>query len=69
MKLLTVHDAARVLSISPWTVRAYIRAGKLRPIRVGRLVRLDEQELDRFVCQAKESSVAEQSIEKENQIV
>lgn len=54
--LYDVKAAARLLSVSPWTVRAYIRQGKLRPFRIGRLVRLDEQELERFVSEAKDSS-------------
>jgi excisionase family DNA binding protein len=40
--------------VSPWTIRAYIRQGKLRPIRIGRLVRLDEEELSRFVAQSRD---------------
>ena len=47
-QLLTVSSAAELLAISPWTLRAYIRQGKLNPIRIGRLVRLDEGELVRF---------------------
>jgi len=46
--------------------RAYIREGKLCPIRMGRLVRLDEQELERFVVSAKTVivvKVEEQEIE------
>jgi excisionase family DNA binding protein len=53
MKLFDVRGAAEVLAISPWTVRALVREGKLRPVRVGRLVRLDEKELEKFVCEAK----------------
>jgi excisionase family DNA binding protein len=53
VRLYDVKDAAEILAISPWTVRAYIRNGKLRPIRMGRLVRLDEQELEQFVAGAK----------------
>jgi len=53
MKLYDIRGAAQILAISPWTVRAYIRDGKLVPIRMGRLVRLDEQELERFVVSAK----------------
>ena len=56
LQLYDVCQAAEMLRISPWTIRAYIRNGKLRPIRVGRLVRLDEQELERFVNAAKESA-------------
>lgn len=48
-----VKSAAQLLAVSPWTVRAYIRQGKLQPIRIGRLVRLEEQEIHRFVAAAK----------------
>ncbi len=48
-----VNAAAKLLSISPWTVRAYIRQGRLRPIRIGRLVRLELEELARFVSENK----------------
>ena len=51
-RLLTVSGAANLLAISPWTVRAYIRQGKLFPVRIGRLVRFDENELERFLSQA-----------------
>lgn len=52
-QLYDVNAAARQLAVSPWTVRAYIRQGKLRPVRIGRLVRLDEEELSRFVASSK----------------
>jgi excisionase family DNA binding protein len=68
MKLYDVKDAARVLAISPWTVRLYIREGKPRPIRLGRLVRLDEQELEKFVLAAKTVNAVGQSAEEENAI-
>jgi excisionase family DNA binding protein len=48
-----VNDAAKLLAVSPWTIRAYIRKGKLRPVRLGRLVRLDEEELSKFIARAK----------------
>lgn len=48
-----VRDAAQLLAVSPWTIRAYIRNGKLRPIRIGRLVRIEDQELRRFVGEAR----------------
>jgi excisionase family DNA binding protein len=53
MKLYDVKGAAQVLAVSPWTIRAYIREGKLCPIRMGRLIRLEEQELERFVVSAR----------------
>jgi excisionase family DNA binding protein len=53
VKLYDVKDAAQMLAISPWTVRAYIRQGRLCPIRIGRLLRLDQEELERFIVSAK----------------
>jgi excisionase family DNA binding protein len=47
--LLDVKGAAEALAVSTWTIRAYIRDGKLQPVRIGRLVRIDEGELERFV--------------------
>lgn len=52
-QLYDVNAAARQLAVSPWTVRLYIRQGKLRPVRIGRLVRLDEEELSKFVASNK----------------
>ena len=51
--LLDVNGAAQLLAVSPWTIRAYISQGKLRPIRIGRLLRFDSTELERFVASAK----------------
>lgn len=55
--LYDVKTAAQALAVSPWTIRAYIRDGKLHPIRLGRLVRLDEEELQRFVARARANIV------------
>jgi len=49
IQLIDVKTAARALSISPWTVRAYMRSGKLCPIKIGRRILLTERELERFV--------------------
>jgi excisionase family DNA binding protein len=54
--LLDVIGAAQVLAVSPWTVRAYIRQGKLQPLRFGRLVRLDAAEIQSFIDAAKANS-------------
>ena len=51
--LYDVKGAAQVLSISPWTVRSYIRTGSIRPLRIGRRVLFQEEELERFVSEAK----------------
>jgi excisionase family DNA binding protein len=51
--LKSVTEAAGLLGISPWTVRGYIRDGKLRPVRLGRRVLLAEDELERLVAQSQ----------------
>lgn len=51
--LKNVEEAARLLGISPWTVRAYIRDGRLRPVRLGRRVLLEETELERFIASSR----------------
>ncbi len=54
--LRSVEEAARLLGISKWTVRGYIRDGKLRPVRLGRRVLLSEEELERLVAQSQNLS-------------
>jgi excisionase family DNA binding protein len=64
-QLYDVKDAAQFLAVSQWTIRAYIRNGKLQPVRIGRLVRLEGQELERFVADSKTTG-ANNSNSKEN---
>ncbi len=47
--LLSIERAAQVLGISPWTVRRYIATNKIRPVRIGRRVLLEQQEIQRIV--------------------
>ncbi len=47
--LLTVEDAAQVLGISPWTVRRYISVKRIRPVRIGRRVLLEQREVRRII--------------------
>lgn len=56
--LLDVKGAAEALAVSPWTIRAYIRDGKLQPVRLGRLVRIDEEEVKRFVNAARANEIS-----------
>ena len=51
--LKSVEEAAGLLGISPWTVRSYIRDGRLKPVRLGRRVLVEEIELERFVAEGK----------------
>jgi excisionase family DNA binding protein len=50
--LKSIDEAAGLLGISPWTVRAYVREGKLKPVRLGRRVLLPEEELERLVAES-----------------
>jgi excisionase family DNA binding protein len=61
--LLDVKDAATLLSVSPWTIRAYIREGRLRPVRIGRLVRIEERELQSFIAANRTGAVDQGSVE------
>jgi excisionase family DNA binding protein len=66
-QLYDVKSAALLLAVSPWTVRAYIRKGRLQPVRIGRLVRLEVEELRRFIAEAKSpSEVAPRIPEEKN---
>ncbi len=47
--LKSIPQFAELCGISPWTVRSYIKQGKLKPIRIGRRVLFEEQELERFI--------------------
>ena len=50
-KLLSIKAAAELLSISPWTVRSHIRAGKLRAVRLWGRVLVAETELERVIAE------------------
>jgi len=47
--LLTVAEVARRLRVHEITVRRHIKAGTLRAVRVGRSIRVQEEDLERFL--------------------
>jgi excisionase family DNA binding protein len=47
--LLTIERAAETLGISPWTVRKYVANDKLRPVRIGRRVLIEPEEIRRII--------------------
>lgn len=49
-KLLTVHQTAEILSVCAKTVRRLITAGTLRAMRVGRAVRISEDDLQVYLA-------------------
>jgi len=51
--LKSIEQAASLLGLSIWTVRAYIREGKLRPVRLGRRVLLEEDQLEKLINEGR----------------
>ena len=48
-KLLTVKDAAKVLSVKPTTIRKWLKTSKLKGMKMGRLWRIWEGEMEAFL--------------------
>lgn len=48
-RYLTLAEISKHLSISIPTVRRYIAEGKLKTFRCGRVVRVSEEELSKFI--------------------
>ena len=51
--LLDLRAVANQLSVSIYTVRAWIREGQIRPVRLGRRVLVEPEEVQRFISDAK----------------
>ncbi len=49
MELLSVKEVAKNLNVSAYTAAEWIRAGKIKAYKVGRLWRVDQGELQKFV--------------------
>jgi len=52
-KLHGIVEASQLLGISHWTLREYIKRGKLIPVRIGTRVLLEEAELLEFISKCK----------------
>ncbi len=48
---LKIHEAAELLNVSKTTVRRLLASGALEAIKVGRAVRVDRDDLDRYVAE------------------
>lgn len=57
-QLLTPEEAAARLKISRVTVGDWLRSGKLRGVKVGRLWRIQESALEHFLEQGKKKKEA-----------
>lgn len=52
-RLLTLIEVAQVLSLSPHTIRSFVKRGKLRPVRICRRLLFAPDEVTRFLSEAK----------------
>ena len=52
-QLLTLLTVANAFCVSPHTVRAWVRQGKLRPVRICRRLLFHPDEIERFLAEAK----------------
>ena len=52
--LKSVEETAEMLSLSPWTIRHYLRIGKLAQVKIGRRILVEESEIQDFVKRCKE---------------
>ncbi len=48
-KLLTTEQVAELLQVHPFTVLKYIKTGKLKAIKLGRVWRIRESDVERFL--------------------
>lgn len=51
-RLVSVKDAAEILAISPWTVRAWITQGKISSAKLGARRLIPESEINRLLAGA-----------------
>jgi excisionase family DNA binding protein len=47
--VVDIQEAARLTSLSPYTIRAYIKNGRLASVRVGRRVLIEPREIARLI--------------------
>ena len=59
--LLSIREAAQRLSLSSWTLRAWIRQGKLRPVRLGSRLLIEPCELERLISAGRTAGSKEVS--------
>jgi excisionase family DNA binding protein len=53
IKFYTIPETAEALKVTPQTVRAYIKQGKLKGQRIGRPILITENNLKDFLKQTK----------------
>jgi len=57
--LVDVEEASRLTGSSPWTWRAHIKSGNVKVVRIGRLVKVPREEVER-ICREGLPSLGKQ---------
>jgi excisionase family DNA binding protein len=52
--LMSVKEASKFLGWSEWFVRSLVHRGQLTAVRYGRLMRFEQEELERFVAASRQ---------------
>jgi excisionase family DNA binding protein len=52
-----LREAAASVGLSPWTLRAWIRQGKVAAVRLGRRVMIEPAELQRLVEAGRKAAI------------
>jgi excisionase family DNA binding protein len=58
---LTIQDVMKILSVSRTTAYGYIRGGRLKFYKIGRLIRITREDLEDFVRGHRRRAVSEKS--------
>ncbi|HEX8283249.1 MAG TPA: helix-turn-helix domain-containing protein [Pyrinomonadaceae bacterium] len=51
-RLVSIKDAAEILAISPWTIRAWVTQGKISSAKLGARRLIPESEINRLLAEA-----------------
>jgi excisionase family DNA binding protein len=51
-RLVSIKDAAAILAISPWTVRAWVTQGRISSAKLGARRLIPESEINRLLAEA-----------------
>ena len=54
--LMTIDQTAEYMGLSAWTVRYWIRTGKLPSVKLGRRILIEREELNRLVAENRQAA-------------
>jgi hypothetical protein len=57
-QILTLVEVARMFSVSPHTIRSWVRASRLNPVRISRKLLFRSDELERFLCASQSTKMS-----------